>query len=44
MPALTGISLIVAGAVFTHLVRGWLARRKERVGSKGGNAGVSESN
>ena len=28
MPALTGVSLIVAGAVFTHLVRGWLARRK----------------
>ncbi|MEO5917106.1 MAG: VTT domain-containing protein [Luteolibacter sp.] len=28
MPALTGISLIVVGAVFTHLVRGWLAKRK----------------
>lgn len=32
MPALTGISLIVAAAVFTHLVRGWMAKRKERMG------------
>ena len=28
MPALTGISLVVASVVFTYLVRGWLARRK----------------
>jgi uncharacterized membrane protein YdjX (TVP38/TMEM64 family) len=28
IPALTGISLVVAGAVFTHLLRGWLARKK----------------
>ena len=36
MPALTGISLIAAGAVFTHLVRGWLAKRKVRVAGEGG--------
>lgn len=28
LPALTGVSLIVLGLVFTHLVRGWLAKRK----------------
>ena len=28
MPALTGLSLIVVGAVLTHSVRGWLAKRK----------------
>ncbi len=27
--AITGISLIVLGGVFTHLVRGWLERRKK---------------
>lgn len=26
--AITGISLIVLGGVFTHLIRGWLAKRK----------------
>ena len=28
LPALTGISLIVIGVVFTHLLRGWLAKKK----------------
>jgi len=28
MPALTGVSLIVLGLVVTHLIRGWLAKRK----------------
>jgi uncharacterized membrane protein YdjX (TVP38/TMEM64 family) len=28
MPALTGVSLVVLGAVLTHFVRGWLARGK----------------
>jgi len=28
LPALTGISLIVLGLVFTHLIRGWLAKKK----------------
>jgi uncharacterized membrane protein YdjX (TVP38/TMEM64 family) len=28
MPVLTGVSLIVVGIVLTHLIRGWLARRK----------------
>ena len=27
--AITGVSLIVLGGVFTHLVRGWLERRKK---------------
>lgn len=31
MPALTGISLIVVGALLTHSVRGWLAKRKRAV-------------
>jgi len=31
MPALTGISLIAVGVVFTQLIRGWLARRKQVV-------------
>ena len=44
MPALTGISLIVVGVVFTHLVRGWLAKRKERVAGEGGGTGFSGSN
>jgi uncharacterized membrane protein YdjX (TVP38/TMEM64 family) len=29
--AITGVSLIVLGGVFTHLIRGWLARRKKAV-------------
>lgn len=29
--AITGVSLIVLGGVFTHLVRGWLAKRKRAV-------------
>ncbi len=29
MPALTGISLIAVGALLTHSVRGWLAKRKQ---------------
>ena len=29
MPALTGISLIVLGIVLTHLVRGWMSKRKQ---------------
>ncbi|MEO7098010.1 MAG: hypothetical protein ABI162_01515 [Luteolibacter sp.] len=29
MPALTGISLIVLGVVLTHLVRGWMSKRKQ---------------
>ncbi len=32
MPAITGVSLIVVGVVLTQLVRGWLAKRKLRVG------------
>lgn len=28
MPAITGVSLIILGAVLTHLVRGWLAKKK----------------
>ena len=28
MPALTGISLIAVGAIFTQMIRGWLAKRK----------------
>jgi len=28
LPALTGVSLIVLGLVVTHLIRGWLAKRK----------------
>lgn len=31
MPALTGISLIAVGALLTHSVRGWLAKRKRAV-------------
>ena len=31
VPALSGISLIVVGAVLTQLVRGWLAKRKRAV-------------
>lgn len=31
MPALTGMSLIVVGALLTHSVRGWLAKRKRAV-------------
>lgn len=44
MPALTGISLIVVAVVFTHLVRGWLARKKERVVGEGDGAGFPGSN
>lgn len=29
--AITGVSLIVLGGVFTHLIRGWLAKRKRAV-------------
>lgn len=28
LPALTGVSLIIVGTIFTHLIRGWLAKRK----------------
>lgn len=31
VPALSGVSLIVVGAVLTQLVRGWLAKRKRAV-------------
>ena len=30
--AITGVSLIVLGSVFTHLIRGWLAKRKRLAG------------
>ena len=30
--AITGVSLIVLGSVLTHLIRGWLAKRKRVVG------------
>ena len=36
LPALTGISLIVLGLVFTHLIRGWLAKGKIRKGARSG--------
>jgi len=29
MPAISGIFLIVAGAVLTRWIRGWMARRKQ---------------
>jgi uncharacterized membrane protein YdjX (TVP38/TMEM64 family) len=35
MPAVTGISLIVVGAVLTNLVRGRLKKRKEASGGVG---------
>lgn len=32
LPALTGIGLVIAGLVFTHLIRSWLAKRKQLAG------------